>query len=430
MYCKSLPLIFILTGFTTASLCLEARAGDELRPLSLPVLTLRQFVAAVTSSNLDLAAQRYAVSIAQAQLIAARVLPNPTLNFGGARDISHEEQPASENAGLSELVELGGKRHFRVAAATRNLLATSATLDDFIRTLRGTAANAYIDAVSARMVVAQKQRAFGSLSRLAELNRLRMRTGDIAEVDYNQALVDSLQAKADVFTAEVAASTNSLALVQLLGQPDAPVPRCATSLDFADREFDLSSLIGHAEASRPDIVAARNTHDAALASARLAAANRVPDLTFSAALQQTEAGTNPINPSPRFDSVTFGVALPVPLFNTFRGEYLAASYTARQSERTLRSLELKAEVDVRQSYEHYHLARQRAAQYQGQILELAAKVLDAKLAAYKQGGATLLDVLNAQKAETDVRLAAIDALGERAKAFVALEQSAGIWDIE
>lgn len=416
-------------GFLCAQLAdsrLTSKENPEHRPASF---TLSQFISAVAASNLDLAAQRYNVSIARAQLIAARVSPNPTLNLGGNRDLSHKDQPANENLGLSQLIELGGKRRFRVSAATRSLFATAATVEDFFRTLRGTAANAFIDAVAGDMIVVQKRKAFDSLNKLSDLNRIRLHEGDIADVDYNQALVDSLRAQGDLTAAEATAQTSRLALLQLLGRPAAARPRPVSDLQISGRNFQLPSLLDSALRNRPDIVAARNAYAAALASARLARANRISDPTLSVSLQQNESGRNPINPSPNFNFLSFGVSFPLPLFNTLRGESLAAAQTALQSETTVKSLELKAEIDVRQAFERFEFAKRRAAQYQGKILELADQVLDARLAAYKTGGATLLDVLNAQKAETDVRLSAIDALTERAKALVALEQAAGFWDV-
>jgi outer membrane protein, heavy metal efflux system len=76
------------------------------------------------------------------------------------------------------------------------------------------------------------------------------------------------------------------------------------------------------------------------------------------------------------------------------------------------------------------LADARLEQYQGAALELADKVLESKLVSYQKGAATLLDVLVAQKADNDVHLAYIGALTERAKALVALEQAAAIWDLD
>ena len=393
-------------------------------------LTLNQFISAVATNNIELAAQRYNVSIAQAQIVAARVSPNPVASFAGTRDVSDKEQPGTENGGLSETIEIGGKRHFRISVATKNLLTASSTLDDFFRTLRGTAASAFVDAVASSMIVQQKRKAFESLNRLAELNRIRFKEGDIAEVDHNQALVDSLQAQGDLTSAEATASTALLALVQLLGKLSAPLPRPSSDLRISDRNFGLPALLDRAMKTRPDIAAVRNTHASALASIGLARANRLPDVTLNAGLQQTGSSTNPINPSPNFNSLNFGFSVPLPVFNSLRGEYLVAVNTALQSQKTLRSVELKAEIDVRQSFERFRLAKERASKYEGPVLDLAAKVLDARLAAYKTGGATLLDVLAAQKADTDVRLASIDALSERAKALVALEQAANIWDID
>ena len=147
-------------------------------------------------------------------------------------------------------------------------------------------------------------------------------------------------------------------------------------------------------------------------------------------LQQSLSSRNPIDPTPNFNSVNLSVSVPLPLFNGLRGEYLVAMHTAAQAEQNLRSAELKVEVDLRGAYARFQTASLRLTQYQHGALELASKVLQAQLLRYKAGDATLLDVLQAQRADTDVHLAYVDALSERAKAVIALEQAADIWDIE
>jgi cobalt-zinc-cadmium efflux system outer membrane protein len=56
-------------------------------------------------------------------------------------------------------------------------------------------------------------------------------------------------------------------------------------------------------------------------------------------------------------------------------------------------------------------------------------VLEAKLYSYRRGQLSLLEVLNAQRAENNIYLAHYDTLAEYAKALVSLEQAAGIWDL-
>jgi outer membrane protein, heavy metal efflux system len=389
---------------------------------------LNEFLKAVAAANLDYAAQRYNVSIAKAQIVAANVSPNPTISFGYTT--ADQSQPSIYSGGVSETIEVGGKRSRRVAVAKSSYLSAAATLDDFFRTLRGTAASAFIDAVGDRMIVDQKRSSYQALDQLSSTNEKRFQAGDIDEVDANQARVDALQARDDLYSSESDSATAGVALVQLLGTPGAAIPIPVSTLKYGVRDFDLQSLLTLTLQHRPDVVAARHALESAQASVRLARANRYPDLTVGVQFAQTTASTNVINPSPTFNSTNLTVSLPLPLFNSYRGEYEAAVQTALQAETTLKSVTLKAEVDIRTNFKRYDLSNARLEQYQGAALELADKVYQGKLISYQKGGATLLDVLAAQKADNDVRLAYIAALTERAKALVALEQAAAIWNLD
>ena len=397
---------------------------------AVQTLTLAQFLHAVATSNLDLAAQRFNVRIAEAQLVAAHVSPNPTLSVATNRDTTDRDQATSYSAGVTELVEVGGKRRFRTDVAVQNLLAASATLEDFFRNLRGTAASAYVDAVTGQLTVQEKLRAYQSLNQLADLNQFRFSAGDLAEVDYNQARADALQARGDLFSSQSSSSANLYTLLQLLGKPGAALPRTVGRLEIHAHRFDLNALLARAKEHRPDVVAARLAYQSSQASTRLARANRLPDVTGGVTSQYSQAIRYYLDPAPSFNSINVSISVPLPLFNSYRGEYLAALNTAAQAEKAWRSTELKAETDVRGGLARYQAAIAQLAQYDGGALQLAEKVLQARLQSYKQGNATLLDVLNAQRADTDVHLAALNALSERAKALIALEQAADLWDLD
>src|SRR4029077_925715 len=60
------------------------------RASTLYPIAFQEFLQEVERSNLDLAAQRYNVSIAEAQLVVARVYPNPTFQLGYNGDVSHQ----------------------------------------------------------------------------------------------------------------------------------------------------------------------------------------------------------------------------------------------------------------------------------------------------------------------------------------------------
>jgi cobalt-zinc-cadmium efflux system outer membrane protein len=106
-----------------------------------------------------------------------------------------------------------------------------------------------------------------------------------------------------------------------------------------------------------------------------------------------------------------------------------ARFASEQAEKNWQAARLKAEVEVRQAYARYQLAGERVAKYREGALRDSAAVLEGKLYSYQRGHTSLLEVLNAQREENNIYLAYYDTLTEYAKALVALEQAAGIWDV-
>ena len=158
-------------------------------------LSFRQYLQAVGRGNLDLAAQRFNVSISEAQIDVARIFPDPQLTGGLlSYDISKQGSPTAVNLGLAQTIELGGKRGARIAAARFDRAAAQATLDDFFRSLRGDATDTFIESLHTRLILARKEQTLKSLNRLVAVNEQRLRVGEIGEV----ALIQSARRSAQV----------------------------------------------------------------------------------------------------------------------------------------------------------------------------------------------------------------------------------------
>ena len=72
---------------------------------------------------------------------------------------------------------------------------------------------------------------------------------------------------------------------------------------------------------------------------------------------------------------------------------------------------------------------ERLELYRSGMLKNADRVLEARLYAYQRGGATLLEVIDAERTSAHVYLSYSQAMVGHAHALVALEQAAGIWDV-
>jgi cobalt-zinc-cadmium efflux system outer membrane protein len=423
-------------------------------------VSLAEFVAQVGRVNLDYAAQAFNVPIADAQVSVAHLYPNPTLAWGAGLDVSGQHQATSYDLSLTQSILLGGKRGARTDVARGQLAAAKAQLDDFLRTLRGTATTAYVDAVHAEQVYGRKRQTAEDLARLVLLNERRVKVGDAADIDLVQSRVDAAQFRGELVSAANDVRAARLAMMALLTPrradtlvapiappelvsltsigPDAPIdpallPPTAvhagvdTLAAVVPASLNVDSLTAAAVASRPDVMAARRLHEAATAGIRVARGDRWSDVDLSLGTSYFTRGTNALDPTPTFSQINVGLAFPLPFSNFTHGELSAARYTEKQAAKTVESAEWKAAIDVRGAWTAYQAAVAQLAEYTGSVLIDAERVRRAKLYSYQHGTATLLDVLTAEQTANDVYVASYDAQQQYGHALIALGQATGTW---
>jgi outer membrane protein, heavy metal efflux system len=387
-----------------------------------------EFLAQVGSTNLELAAQRLNVPIAEAQVAVARIFPEPVLSAGvGSIDVSKNGSPTSYDVGLSETIEIGGKRSSRISVAQYETSQAKSDLDDFFRTLRANATNDFIDALHTRMVVERKTQTQEAFARLVSVNAERLRAGDIGQVAYLQSRVEAQRFRAEVLAAEGDADRARLALGIRLGNSSGAIAP-AGSLRIASRFFDVDLLVARARAERPDLASKRYAMEVARAKLSLAHANRWEDLTLNLGYAYSAPGTGAFA-QPAFSALNFGFSIPLPFARIYNGEVDGAVAGTTQAALVLRQGELAVEIDVRQALASYQAASRRVELFTGGVLSDADRVAEATFYSYQRGGATLLEVLDAQRTVNEVYLDYFDALSQHAKALVAVEASAGLWDI-
>ena len=428
-----LPAAARAEGPTPAPPALPASA--PVKAASVAGVAYKPYLAEVGRSNLELIAQRVNVTIADAQIGVARVFSDPTLTAGLASlDVSSKGAPTSTTLGLGYTVELGGKRSARIAAATSDAAAARADLDDFSRNLRASATGSFIDCLYAQLVLDLKQQTLGRLEKLVGINQERLRAGDVGKVALTQSRVEAQRFRGEVLTAEADLAAANLALALYLGGAGGAARAkvsAAGDLKMKSRAFDVEALVAQARSSRPDLLSRRRAVESANARINLARANRWVDVTLNVGWQHSfKTSATGAFPGPAFDALAATMSVPLPLSKVYRGELDAALATEAQGRATVQAVELKIDVEVRQAALRYKAAVEKIGLYTGGLLTDAEQVLDATLYNYQRGGATLLEVLEAQRTLNDVDLSYYDALAEHARALVALEQVVGMWDVD
>jgi cobalt-zinc-cadmium efflux system outer membrane protein len=394
-------------------------------------LGLGEFLATVDRSNPDYASQRSMVMGVDAQRQVARLFPNPTFSAGYSADITGAHMPATFAPGITQTVVLGRKIAARSDVADRTYQQAVAQYDDFGRTLRATAASAYVDALVAELEADRRRQSAEAVDQLAAANQARFSAGEIGEVDLLQSRVEQLRFRADFLGAESSRRQALLALSLFMGIRGSDTVYVPTPYRAATpRAFDLRALIDTTLLRRPDVIAARRAADVAVAGVRLAHANRVSDVDLGFSMLRSSQSDNSIAPSPSWQAASAALTFTIPLTNIVNtGDLNLARYAVDQAQHAVVSAEVRAENEVRQAHARYTLAVERLNAYSGELLADADRVLTARTYSYQRGAASLTDVLIAQQAANDVYIAYSDALGEYLKSLIAVQVAAGLAEV-
>jgi cobalt-zinc-cadmium efflux system outer membrane protein len=347
-------------------------------------------------------------------------------------DVSNQGQPTNFSTGLNIPIELGGKRGRRVRAAQADLSAAGFDYDDAVRQLRATAAGAFITSLSTRDILQSSVKSLKQFDRIVQVNEQRVRVGDIGEIELMQSQVDRDQFKAGVISAQADVYSADLALAQQFGQAEklsAQMPISTGRLDVPTRTFDPDALVAGALQKRSDVLSRQRALKAAELRIQLAQANLIPDLGVNGSYSHTGTGTAGFVQPP---DNTLGASLSINLpFSRWQhqGELEGARAARTQAELQLRQAQIQVESEVRDAYSRYQASVSRLKLYQGGVLKEADRVLEARLYAYQRGGATLLEVIDAQKTSASIYLAYSQALADHANALVTLETAAAMWDV-
>jgi len=406
-------------------------------------LTWPAFIREVLAANLDYAAQRYNVTMAEADAKAAGLLPNPTLSLSGNRDLTYhgkygtgsDGQPAllqqveSRSIGIDQTIEWPGKRKWRIKMMDQTLRASAATLDDFLRNLKLDAASAFSDALAAQYTVEQLRAAADFLGSLSRAQQTRYKAGDIGRPDLLQTQVEEREFLNDLSKAEDDAAAARFALSTFLGRNRGQTNFIVSGdLKQMPANFDAATLVNESLKKRPDLIALRHARDAAQSGVQLAKASVFPDVDVGLAYgyNSSVAPNHPVDPTPSFHQLTLNFGIPLPLFDHGQYSISKARAGAEQAQAQLDSAELRAEVGIRTALSQYQSAIKRTNAFNDDILQKADDLLEARRYGYQRGANSLLDLIDAQRSDNQIRQDANQAQADAAKALIELERATGI----
>ena len=408
------------------TLALLVPAGAQTATNAVQPLSLADAKRLAFERNWDLLAAQSGVDAATAQLLVAKEFPNPGFSYSTARIAAYDNSSPEGNGlwsrnydtifAVNQLIEIGGKRRDRKASAQAGLSGARARFYDARRLLDQGVTKAYL----AALLAGENARILNDSARMFQhevgIAQARLKAGDLSESDEqqieNNADVFELQAK----SAGAAAAQARIAVEILLGieQPKGNWTPADALAQMAVSAPQLNE--SKTNALRPDVLAAEADLNQSKSDLKLQKAMRIPDPTFSVLEEH-----NPYGGLFPDDSVGIGVSFPLPLWNWNRGEIKSAQAAVDKNALALAKARAQVAADIATAQSAFQEATERLQRYQTQILPKSQKVRESVAFAYEKGGLTLVDLLEAERADNDARLATAQAMADAASAAADLK---------
>jgi outer membrane protein, heavy metal efflux system len=391
-------------------------------------VTINQCVREAVERNLSLLAERYNVSVADASVITAGLRPNPVLSVytdlqpllgNGATELN-QSGPPEYGIRADFILERGQKRRHRIEAAEQEKAVARWQLLNATRALALDVQNAFVEVLLVKETLALAVRNQDSFHRIVEVSKERVRVGDLAQVELVRTQLAELQFNNAVIQSQSRLRIAKQRLQLLMGR--------ATPSDLFDvvgemrREplpFTLEELWRQAIARRPDYQGMLRDQARSVAELRLQIAQGKVDYVIGAEYrrQQGLAGTG--------NSLGFFFSAPLPLFNRNQGEIARAGRERQQIEARTRALEAEMRGELDAAWQSYDTARSLLTRIEGEMLDKARRVLASMKYSYQVGEASLIELLDAQRAFNDTMQSYNEARAEYARGLYLIDSVTG-----
>jgi len=378
-------------------------------------LTWEQVKTKFEASNPELKADALSVDEMKAAEITAFLRPNP--QFTAATDgtqIAPDQGHWTPLAGtqyqgnVSYLHERDHKRELRLEAAKEGTQVSASEHENLDRTLLFTLRSAFVQTLQAKTVVQVAKHDLEYYDHIIQISRDRFNDGDIAQIDLDRIELLRVQYESEIETATVSLRTAKIQLLQMLDDRT-PVEQFEVDgpFDFSDQLKPLEDFHQIALDARPDLRAALQTLQQADTNHKLAQANGSTDPTLAAWYTWNPSFQNP------YDQQTLGLSVNIPLriFDKNQGEKQRTQIDIARNQQLRDAARAQVFSDVDSAYAQLEGDITLLKPYKAKYNDQATRVRDTVTYSYEHGGASLMDMLNAQSDFRTVQLAYLQLIG-------------------
>jgi cobalt-zinc-cadmium efflux system outer membrane protein len=383
-------------------------------------LNLQGAIAMALQANPGLSSAAREQDATEAAIVQAGAWPNPTLD-AQVEDLRRDNRTTTLQ--LSQPIELGGKRAARVTAAERARDQAASALAARRAEVRAATVTAFFEVLTAqeRLRLAQDSVGLAQTGTRAAANRVA--AGKVSPLEETRARVAEAGIRVELLQAEGTLRSARQQLAASWGNPSPRFTQVDGAVDQLPAMAPPQDVQGRL-ADAPVLRQARLEVERRRALSDLEQARRVPDLTVSLGAKRVPSSEGEMGGGRR-NQVVLGLSVPLPIFDTNRGNVAEALSREEKARDDLAAAELQLGTDVAQATERLRSARATAQTLQRDALPGAESAYRAATKGFELGKFSFLEALDAQRTLFQVRAQYLLALADAHRAAGELDRLLG-----
>ena len=385
---------------------------------------LQKALQTAKANNPILKTQYFNVNIAEADIVTAKLRPNPVLNNQSLQLMSPSYFPINTHWDngknrqvwwqLTKSFQLPAYRKYKIEVAEKNVTFSQKIYNETERGLFQTVASKWVDVWTAKKQYNILLLAKNNTDSLVSINKLRLKNQVITQTDLSRTELLANQFALQIKSADQNYKNELVNLKFLLGVQE------QINVDTTDNfififSSSLDSLLQQALSNRTDIQALKSSIDVANSNIKL---------------QKAMALTNPelgaiYNPQNTIPYLGFYATIQIPIFSRNQGEIKKSYLLKQQSEQNLVTTQQQIQAEIANAFNSYQMQKLNLQNF-GVLIKQSEDILSSIKYSYLRGGTTIIDYLEAQRSWLDTQQQYFSTLQVYRQSYIQLIYTSGL----
>lgn len=407
---------YLFTAALFFYVCIQVHAQEN--------YTLQKALQTARANNPVLKTEQFNIGMAEADVVTAKLRPNPVLNNESLQIMDSEHFSESNDWHskynrevlwqIAKPIQWFGQRKNKINVAYGNLTLEEKNYTETERNLFLEVAQKWLEVWVAQKQIDIIQIAKENTDSLVKINQRRFNNQVITQTELFRTELLAKQYAIQYKTAAQEVKSRQKEFGFLLGVEE-EVNVDSEDVFIFSTPHEIDSLLKNSLENRSDIQMAKSMVDVS---------NNNIKLQRSLAYPKPELGFI-WNPQSAVPFMGISLSIDLPFFDRNQGEIKRSRYLKDQAEQQLFTIKNQIQSEIAVAQSDYQLQKQNIEEFK-ELLEQSETILENVKNAYLKGGTTIIDFLEAQRSWLDTQQQHFDALQSYRESYVQLLYATGL----